>query len=346
MKISNKSLIHKRMKCFVEFIAPDPDKREDTKRQADEIRKCIREKAKEEGYIVLSEPSSGSFAKKSGLRRHLLGKDEVEGQDIDIAFILKDKDKDGNSVGCMVHKFEGYLNKCWPNSDVGQTKSSATISYQSTKLRFDAVPLIETSQQDIQKLIRTDGSERKTSVEKHNYFVKKRNEHSNGLKGVVKFNDCVRLIKWWRYQRQSESGIFGNQEGDKKVPSFLLDLLCAKAYDKLEVFETYPETLCRWFAYLADLLVRRQDIVFNDFIKRHSLPTDLGWKVIDPMDDTNNIVASWKDYEVEELLAWFNEARDRLTEATRHDWEENHTESLNCLVSQFGNSIKNQCKEL
>jgi hypothetical protein len=37
------------MSCFVDWIAPDPNKREEIKKIADEVRKNIREKAEDEG---------------------------------------------------------------------------------------------------------------------------------------------------------------------------------------------------------------------------------------------------------------------------------------------------------
>jgi hypothetical protein len=235
MKVANTALIHKRMKCFVEFIAPEKDKEENIKKQADDIRECISRHAKEDGYVIAAMPYSGSFSKKSGLRRQMQGKDEVEGQDIDIGFILEDKDKNGDPLKCMIIPFKRYLQKRYPDSEVGHTKSSATISFKSTKLQFDAVPLIKTNKESIQKLIRTNGEERQSSVQKQTEFMKSRNRSSNDREGVVRFNDCLRLVKWWRYQRQTESHVFGNGSSDKKIPSFLLDLLCAKAYDEVSV---------------------------------------------------------------------------------------------------------------
>lgn len=346
MIVSNKSTIHRRMKCFVQFIAPDPNKREDIKRQADDIRSCIERNAKEEGYIITGSPSSGSFAKKTGLRRHLQGNDEVVGQDIDIAFILEDKDSEGNPLGCMVHHFERYLRECNPKCDVGSSKSAANISFSKTKLQFDAVPLIKTKRKDIQKLIRTNGEERQSSVQKQNEFVKSRNKSSNAIDGVVKFNECMRLMKWWRYQRQTESGVFGNGETEDKVPSFLLDLLGAKAYETVSVSATYPETLARWFSYLAHIVRKREDVVFKDFIKEHEDLDQANWRTIDPMDDTNNVVKNWPEYKINELADWFEAARDKMAQAIRHDREGDDQGSLNCLVELFGNSIKTQCKDL
>lgn len=348
MKVSKYSTIHKRTKCFVAFIAPEKEKREKIKEQSDGIRKCVSDQAKEDGYTILSQPYSGSFAKKSGLRRHLLGDSEVEGQDIDIAFILKDEDKNGNPLGCMISTFEGYLNKCYPDSEVGSTKSSATISFTGSKNQFDVVPLIDTDRMDIQKLIRSNNEKRQSSVEKQAEFIKSRNRSSNELEGVVRFNDCLRLVKWWRYHQQSQpGGQFGNGEHDDKVPSFLLDLLCAKAYDELSVNDTYAETLARWFAYLAHVVRNREEVLFNGYnIKVHEDRQSARWKVIDPMDDTNNVVKNWPDFKIDDFATWFENARDRMTEAIRKDREGDDSGSMNCLVQLFGNSFKNQCKEI
>lgn len=160
MNISNQAVIHKRLKCFVNYIATEKEKLDEIKSKADEVRECIETKAKADGYTILSSPYSGSFASKTGLRRSLRGNDEVEGQDVDIAFVLKDSDKDGNSLGCMIGIFENYLAEKWPTSKTGHTKSSATIKFTGAKQQYDAVPLIETKRKDIQKLIRTNNQER------------------------------------------------------------------------------------------------------------------------------------------------------------------------------------------
>lgn len=344
MKVSNRSTIHKRLKCFVEFIAPETEKRDKIKQQSDDIRNCIKRHATEAGYTIASMPSSGSFAKKTGLRRHMQGDSEVEGQDIDIGFILEDKDNDGNPLGCLVDEFEEYLRTCWPDSDVGQTKSSATISFSGSKNRFDAVPLIKTKRDNIQKLIRTNDEVRQSSVQQQVEFIRCRNKSSDEIAGVVRFNDCVRLVKWWRYQQQSQSGIFGNGDDDEKVPSFLLDLLCAKAYDELSVCETYAETLARWFSYLANVARFRKEVLFDDFIANHKAREEALWKVIDPMDDTNNVLQNWKDSKIDELTEWLEGARDCMAQAIRHDREGDDSASLGCLVMLFGNSIENHCK--
>ncbi len=344
MKQSNRALMHSRLKCFVDYIAPEKEKREDMKRQSDDIRKCIEKHAMEDGLTILSMPYSGSFAVKSGLKRSLRGNDEIEGQDIDLAFIMKDEDENGNPLGCLVDDFVAYLKACWPNSDIQKTKSAAYINFTGSKIQYDVVPLIDTKRKNIQKLIRTNGEERQSSVHKHADFIKKRTDESNQLKGVVKFNECLRLIKWWRYQRQTESSIFGNDHDDEKVPSFLLSLLCACAYDEESVYETYADTLKRWFGFLAHVLKNRKQVVFDDFIKTHDLDNSGLWLVIDPMDDSNNIVGNWGNNKIDELAEWLGDGRDEIIRAIRYDEEGEDTKSLECLVNLFGNSIKNHCK--
>ncbi|UTW61726.1 hypothetical protein KFE98_17195 [bacterium SCSIO 12741] len=342
MKVSTHSTIHKRMKCFVDFIAPEKEKRDKIKQQSAEIRACIEKHAKEDGYTIASSAYSGSFAKKTGLRRYLLGKDEVEGQDIDIVFLLEDKDKDGNALDCMIHRFKGYLKKCYPDSEISNTKSSATIHFTGSKQNFDAVPLIKTNRENIQKLIRTEGTDRQSSAQKQVEFIRKRNRSSNEVEGVVRFNDCLRLVKWWRYHMQSESDVFGNHEGDKKVPSFLLDLLCAKAYDKLGVKATYAETLFEWFDYLTEVVRDGLPVVFGN----HQPSDTWNWEVIDPMDRSNNIAEDWCICEIDELTYWLNDSANQISNAIASDSLKNDSESLLYLTFLFGDSIKNQCKNV
>lgn len=345
MNISNQAVIHRRLKCFVAYIATEKDTLDEIKLKASEIRDCIESRAERDGYTVLNSPYSGSFAVKTGLRRSLRGNDEVEGQDVDIAFVLKDEDSSGNPLNCMIDTFEGYLKERWPASDVGKSKSAADIHFKGMKQQFDIVPLIETKTANIQKLIRSNGENRQSSVFKHKEFVKSRNEKSDNIAGVVRFNQCVRLVKWWRYKKQSDSTILGKGGGKTEVPSFLLNLLCSYAYDKCSVKSTYAETLARWFSFLYDIVNNRESVVFSDFIKHSKVDVNHYWSVLDPVDDTNNVVKKWGVLEINELTDWLEHARDKMTQAIRYDQEGDDQKSLECLIELFGNSISNQCKD-
>ena len=341
--VSTHTAIHRRIKVFAKWIAPDPDTRDKIKVQSDEIRDRICSKAKADGLIVNSTPFSGSFAKHSGLRRYMLGSSVEEGQDIDLAFIMEPKDEDGNVLGCQVEKFREYAAESYPDSEVDNTKSSATIKFSGSKLKFDLVPLFETERKNMQLLKRTDGKERTTSVVKHVDFINDRRQSSDIIEGVVKFNECLRLVKWWRTERQEYSGVFGNGKSDKKVPSFLLDLLCAYAYDQRSVDKTYPATLAMWFGLLANVVCNRKDVIFGNSSSSIQSSGAL-WRVIDPVDNENNVVAKWTNVEINELARWFEDSRDKINSAIRYDEEGADSASLDCLVAIFGNAFKNNCK--
>ena len=66
--------------------------------------------------------------------------------------------------------------------------------------------------------------------------------HSDTLAGRVKFNECVRLLKWSRFIRIDAASSID------EVRTTLIELLCASAYDKLGVEATYTETLLKWSA--------------------------------------------------------------------------------------------------
>lgn len=343
MELNQMSLIHRRCKKFVEFIAIEKDKVEEIKSQAEQIRGRIQAKAEEDGKIVMSTPFSGSFGKKTGLRRYMQGHAEIEGMDIDIGFILK-QDPNVNEQVCQIDDFERYARATYPDSEIGQTKSSATIYFKSTKRSFDLVPFFHLTDRR-QLLIRSTGERRETSVGLHADFVKTRNKSSNELPGVVAFNDCLRLIKWWRYERQADSGIFYEGGSVEKVPSFLLDLLCAHAYDRLSVSRTYPETLSRWFGFLASEVRNRRPIYFSDYQKNPKHSGNAVWIVADPVEAENNVVGNWDAWHVNELASWLENARDRMNDAISKDLHNESNQSLAFLVGLFGNSFKNNCDQ-
>lgn len=348
-QLSSKTLLHARIKTFSKWIAPDDDARTETKAQADYIRKNITNKAIEDGLIILSPPPgcgfSGSFAKKAGLKRYLRGGSYVEGQDVDIPFFVSPKDKNGNDVTELLFRFKGYAEKSYPATEKDITKSSVNLHFNSTKISYDLVPLLTTNNSDFQILIRKDGERRQTSVKKHNEFIKSRNRKSNEIAGVVLFNECLRLVKWWRYFEQEKSGVFGNGENDEKVPSFLLDMLCAKAFDELGVKTTYAETLHQWFGYLGYVIKSRETIYFTDYTSTKPDSTGTAWYIADPVNPVNNIVKrGWQNYHLDELTKWFEDAHYELSRAIRYDDEGDDVASLESLTKIFGNPFKNNCE--
>jgi len=336
--LSTKSKLHSRVSKFVEWIAPDPETREEIKKQADEIRDRISDKAKEDGLTVTSTPRAGSFAKKTGLRRHMLGDSEVEGQDIDIPFVVKPPKEGEYKIQSMIDKFLKYAGLSYPNTDRNGTKSSVELKFTNT-LSYDLVPLFATKDSEKQILVRSTGEEILTSVQKHTEFIKNRTEKSKEKKGVVLFNECVRLMKWWRDVRCAEAS---NLED---VPSIIIDLLCAKAFDRFSVQTTYAQTLAEWCTYLAHVVTKKEAVIFTDYSKEAATNAADPWRVIDPVNPENNVAKKMQAYEVDELAEWLRNASEGWNRAIAADLKGEDNKCLDHLVLMLGNAFKNHCED-
>ncbi|MDI1436517.1 CBASS oligonucleotide cyclase [Polyangium sorediatum] len=335
-KLSTKSASHRALMNFVDWIKPEKETDETIETQADEIRKRLSAKAVQDGLVVRSTPWSGSFAKKTGLRRHMRGKFEVEGQDVDLPFVVSPQSKEGENIHTLLDRFEQYTKESYRDTERNPTKSSIRLSFKKSKLSYDIVPMLAVVGDDkAQVLLRSDGERRLTSVQKHIDFVKKRTAASNLLDGRVKFNEGVRLVKWWRELRQSQSDVLD------EVPTILIDLLCAKAFDEYSVNETYTETLSRWFGRIAHIVRERKRVDFNDFKDPSSTRSSDIWTVLDPVNPENNVVpATWTNIKLQEFAKWFEEARDGMARVIAADTADDTAAVFEELVALFGNAIK------
>jgi hypothetical protein len=333
-QLSTRSTLHRRMSTFVEWIRA-ADKDELIIKQSADIRERIRNQADKDGLTVRATPNSGSFAKKTGLRRHLQGHSYVEGQDVDLPFVISPKDENGARIDELLGRFQRYAQTCFPQTSRSPTKSSVQLDFSGNKLRYDLVPMLAVPGDDqTQILLRSDGTRRHTSVQKHIEFVTRRTGESNELPGRVRFNECVRLIKWWREFRMVNARVI------EDVPSIVIDLLCAHAYDRCKVEETYAGTLARWFNVLAGTVRRRERVAFADFRAIPAATSGQLWAVLDPVNPENNVVAPWTAFQIDELGEWFEEGFDAINRAIAADQREDDTASMASLIELFGNPFK------
>lgn len=339
MTFSTRGRLHARLSTFVEWIATENAVDEEIGAQANDIRSRIRAKAFEDKLTIRATPSSGSSAKRTGLRRHLLGGAEVEGQDVDVPFVVAPKTKEDEDVDRLVERFKKYAEACYPKTEIEPSKCSVKLHF-SRGLAFDLVPALATDVEDEQLLFRTNEAPRRTSFQKHVEFVRSRTKKSNDLPGRVKFNECVRLFKWWREFQESSAGSL------KNLPSFTVELLCAKAFDTESVSETYAQTLSRWFGYLAHVVGDRTAITFNDFGRAPQANAgQSGWLIADPVNAANNVAAALDNRKVQDLLGWLTTSRDALTRAVAADARGDHGVSLEALVPIFGSPIRRHSGE-
>lgn len=329
--------LHTRLSNFGRWIRPDPDKADETRRQRDDVKERIKAKAEKDGLIVRSMPNSGSFAKANGLRRHMLGGAEHEGQDIDCPFVLSRRDEDGDLLTELLSKFEKYAKDSYPDTPLERTRSSVKLKFVASKLSFDLVPMLAVEKNDLEQiLLRAGGERRRTSIQQHVDFVKRRTTASQSLRVPLAFNDVQRLVKWWREYQVTQSKLLDD------VPSFLLELLCAKAFDVASVKEQYPETLANWFDLIANFATKRTEISFSDFGSVGQAKFEAKWKVVDPVNGQNNAVpAAWGNIQIDEFRDWASRARDHLRQAIAFDMRGRESDAVALLALVFGPSFAN-----
>lgn len=332
---STKSKLHVRVRNFVAWMAPEKETRDAIKKQADEIRSRIRKKAEDDGLTVTDTPYSGSFATKTGLRRHLRGDTDVEGQDIDLPFVVK-QDKE-TEFEPLIRRFEKYAKESYPDTKITVTKSSVKMEFEGTKLTYDIVPMFATDDASKQILIRENGDIIKTSIQGHREFIRNRTKQTREEDGVVAFNEIIRLLKWWREHKQQATN------DSIVLPSFLVNLLAARALEKCSVNTTYPQTLANWFSYLAFIVTNRETIWFNDYYKQPKPDSTKPWNVLDPVMPDNNIVKGWSGWQIDELAEWLQEAAEIMNKAIVADTQGRDGDSLEQMKLLFGKIFSSHC---
>jgi hypothetical protein len=325
--------LHRRLGTFVEWVATETAREDDLRARAKNIREAIGAKAKADDLTIPSTPTSGSFATRTGLRRHMRGESDVEGQDVDLPFVVSPKKKQEEQLDALLPRFEQYARDAYPDTARETTKSSVKLMF-TDKVNFDLVPLFATTDPERQLLVRSDGERRETSVQKHVDFVKTRTAKSNDHPGRVKFNELVRLLKWWRCFRLEGARALTD------VPSFLVNLLAAYAFDQRGVQATYGETVADWFGFLARVARKRTRIFFTDFAPAPAASEGRAWSIHDPVNKDNNVVDKWSGLMCDEFADWLEESRDAMYEVIAAFEDERETDGMNGLVRVFGNPIR------
>ncbi|HXJ21759.1 MAG TPA: CBASS oligonucleotide cyclase [Polyangia bacterium] len=328
-------LLNQRFENFIRWTRPEPETMADISRQRDDVRSRVRGQAEEDGLTVRSTPNSGSFATATGLRRHMRGLSEVEGQDVDVPFVVAPKTEDDERLEVLLPRFEKYARISYPDTERETSKSSVKLKFTSN-LSYDLVPLLATRDRDRQILIRADGERRETSVQKHVEFITSRTKKGLTTGVAVEFNELIRLGKWWRCVRQAEDG-----SSLTDVPSFLINLLFAHAFDVRGLRETYAATTADWFGHLARVVRKRIPISFSDYGTGPAASTapSTVWAVHDPVNPDNNIVSKWTGIMCDGLAEWLEEGRDAMYDAMAAFDDDRETDGIDHLVKVLGTAF-------
>jgi hypothetical protein len=123
------------------------------------------------------------------------------------------------------------------------------------------------------------------------------------------------------------------------VPTFLLELLCAKAFDQHGVAMSYTQSLQTWFDEITQFVTERRDVRFDS---SRGVTTDRNWVVLDPVNSANNVVpATWTAHHIDRLAQWFADGSATIRRVQEHDAADDGKGALRELQSLFGPAIGN-----
>ncbi len=267
----------------------------------------------------------------------------MDGQDLDIPFVVKDQDTNGNKLDYLLNKFMGYCNTSYPNTQKNFTKSSVEMIFTSPAAKIDIVPFLNISGSNNELLIKRNWEQRETNLEQHKEFIRSRTKKSNEVNSQVAFNGYIRLIKWWRIEQCNKKQ--GTPEAIEELPSFLMNLLCAKAFDTIGIQESHIRTLASWFGLLANLVKNKKCVYFNDFNANAQMPPEsfYKWQVLDPVNFDNNAAQKFQDSEITNLSNWLSETSDKLNQIIAYDLRNEESKAMDLCCDLFGSSFKNHC---
>lgn len=325
---------HSHLKHFVpEIRTPEVELRKIHEQQR-RVRHRITGRLNKRNLQVARTPNAGSYAKGTGLRRYMYGNTKIGGSDIDLPFVLTARSGAHLDLKGLLDLFEEVVRESYPRSRVTRTKSSIKLEFSSFKYPFDIVPMVAVPNDSKREyLFRTDGRKIATSVSEHVKFVKNRTARSAESPGIVRFNDMVRLFKWWRELHAVDDTVL------RQTHTFLLELLCAKAFDEHGVATSYSQTLQTWFTAIAQIVTERRPVTFEG---QHDQSGRRGWAVLDPVSPDNNVVPeAWDDPQFDQLAQWFWDGATTMKRIEERDGDHDGKGALRELQTLFGPAIGN-----
>lgn len=275
---------------------------------------------------------SGSYAKKTSLRRH-----EEGDFDADIGIYFDVEDPEALGPHDLLDHVESVLRRAYKNRTERQpifdrsVKSAVRIKFEvSPKINIDAVPIVSLAHSSIDNygyIPRRDSEKRKTSVTEHVQFISDRNK----LVDSTPFNHLLMIFKWWRNNN------FDNALRDK-CTSFFMELVVAKAFD-----QTYKSFTDNWLDNLLQMgtwMLRQrmaEPIYFPDKrIPLKSFPKD-AVVALDPVNVDNNIAAEWTTQDREAFLKKIQILCDHLNDAKNEALADDVDSAADVLDQVFPN---------
>lgn len=242
---------------------------------------------------------AGSFAKHTILR-----KTSTDPVDVDVVFYISGKEINKATLETLSSEIYDALLELYPNKAVEDfeiQKKAATVVFKGTGLAVDIVPVVEIpSQPGYGYQFGTDGSKTKTCAPCQIEFVKSRKNADSDYRTLVRFG------KKWR-----------NYKEVKPLKSFHIELIFAYLQDQKGASQGIEQRLRDFFLYIAQSGLK--DLVrFPE--NKGTIPafTD-PVRIIDPVNNSNNVASRITDDERKEIVAAAKEAWETLHFADTED---------------------------
>ncbi|BCC10311.1 TPA: CBASS oligonucleotide cyclase [Bacillus cereus] len=175
------------------------------------------------------------------------------------------------------------------------------VSFKSSGLDVDVVPVIPNGEpNDLGHLITKDTGERVlTSIPLHLEFIRSRKKDNPN------YATMVRVIKWWRNQREF------------KMKSFLIELIWAHIADTEGISDDIVTALRQFFRFIVNTELKK-DIVFEDNYSSSDVTLESdGCNIFDPVNPENNVGDSLDDKKRELIIDEADEALGYLSHAVQ-----------------------------
>jgi tRNA nucleotidyltransferase (CCA-adding enzyme) len=252
-------------------------------------------------YALVKMLNSGSLAKATALST---------ASDMDLAvYVSAAAAPAGNEE--LIYWLRDRLREAYPQLDDDQfdpQDACVTMRFRTPSLiDVDVVPVLYDGADDnLGTLVLKDTGERVyTSITQHIEFVRSRNrDHPQD------FRQVVRLLKWWRRERQKENTSFA-------LSGFMTELICAHLADDGVNFGDYTGALAAFFTYVAKAELNER-IFFTDNYAAGALPAATGAavEIFDPVNADNNVAAALSAADRDTIVVAAVDANEAIADAT------------------------------
>ncbi len=327
--------IKARFAQFTKMIRPTDRHIEEADRQTDYMIRCLKNRFSADGTYELERiVLAGSNAKHTSLRKTEDNRFDV---DLNACFSGEGATTKTEDLNKLLHFTHAQLVDIYKHVKEAKhfeiLKSAVRVEFISRiKLWVDVAPIIlDDSVLHVENagwIPRADGW-RLTSVTAHTKFVSKRNKESKAVSGPVHFNRLVRMVKWWN-----------NRQGELMQPSIFCELVAAAAFAETGVTGEWQSSLRQIFRFMRQNEFKTP-IIFNDYYdpSKIKLPSDRVI-VLDAINPSNNIAASWDNRKREEFLKRVQQAYNAMMDARSCEQDDDEDEAVDHWCRVFGNDFR------